>query len=75
MSMDAPAGVGQAALVHALDGAASPTAAPVLVAGEPVAVLAVGDPVDGPRDRDAAATDLKVLADALGAAYARIHGG
>lgn len=72
VSVETPSGVGQSALVHALGGSRAPTAAPILVAGEPVAVIAVGDPLDGLVARDIAAADLAQLADALGTAYARI---
>jgi len=69
LSADAPPGVGQSALVHALNGAKMPVAAPVLIGGNPVAILAVGDPIAGGGH----ASDLKVVADALGTAYKRIH--
>jgi hypothetical protein len=68
VSLETPAGVGQSALKHALNNAKAPAAAPILVAGQPVAILAVGDPIGG-HDHG----ELKVLADALGAAYQRIH--
>jgi hypothetical protein len=41
---------------------------PVIVENHVVALLAVGDPLDGPRD---SIPELDQLADALGAAYAR----
>jgi len=70
VSVETPNGVGQSALSHALNNAKTPAAAPVLVGGQPVAILAVGDPIIAP---DRAPSDLKQLADALGAAYQRIH--
>jgi hypothetical protein len=72
ISTEAPNGVGQAALTHALNGARSPAAAPVIVDGQAVAVIAVADPTEGPEARDAAAADLARLADVLGSAYKRI---
>jgi hypothetical protein len=72
VSIETPSGVGQSALAHALASPAAPAAAPVLVGGQPVAVIAVGDPIEGPKARDLAAADLAVLAEALGGAYARI---
>lgn len=72
VSVEAPNGVGQSALLHALGGARAPAAAPIMVGGQPVAVIAVGDPLDGPETRDFAAADLAQLAEALGTAYARI---
>lgn len=71
VSVEAPNGVGQATLTHALSGPAAPAAAPVIVGGQPVAVIAVGDPLDGPQARDAAAADLAMIAEALGSAYKR----
>ncbi len=70
VSIEAPAGVGQSALLHALNRPKMPAAAPILVAGQPVAVIAVSDPLDGPQE--IAAADLTMLAEALGAAYKRI---
>ncbi len=72
VSVEAPAGVGQSTLTHALGGPSSPAAAPVVVAGQAVAVIAVGDPLDGAQARDSAAADLAMLAEALGGAYKRI---
>lgn len=72
VSIEAPAGVGQSALTHALNGPRAPAAAPVVVNGQPVAVIAVADPVEGPHARDMAAADLAMLAEALGGAYKRI---
>jgi hypothetical protein len=72
VSVEAPNGVGQSALTHALGGARTPAAAPILVGGQAVAVIAVGDPLEGPAARDFAAADLAMLAEALGSAYTRI---
>jgi hypothetical protein len=44
----------------------------VIVKGQPVAVIAVGDPIEGAHARDFAAADLATLAEALGTAYNRI---
>lgn len=71
VTVEAPNGVGQATLTRALHGPSAPAAAPVLVGGQPVAVIAVGDPLDGPQARDTAAADLAAIADALGNAYKR----
>jgi len=72
VSVESPNGVGQSTLIYALGGSCVPAAAPILVGGQPVAVIAVGDPIDGPSARDGAAADLATLAEALGTAYARI---
>lgn len=72
VSVESPSGVGQSTLTYALGGSCVPAAAPILVGGQPVAVIAVGDPIDGPSARDGAAADLAALAEALGTAYARI---
>lgn len=72
VSVEAPNGVGQSSLIHALNGSRTPAAAPIMVGGQPVAVIAVGDPLEGPAARDLAAADLATLAEALGTAYARI---
>ncbi len=64
----AAVGPAQAGLKHALANASSPAAAPVLVKGLPVAVLAVGDPTGG----DDGLADLGKLADALGRAFERL---
>lgn len=72
VSVEVPAGVGQSALTHALNSPSAPAAAPVIVKGQPVAVIAVGDPIEGAHARDFAAADLKTLAEALGTAYNRI---
>ncbi len=72
VSVEAPSGVGQSALTHALGGSRTPAAAPIMVGGQPIAVIAVGDPLDGPGARDVAAADLARLAEALGTAYTRI---
>ncbi len=70
VSIETPSGVGQSALVHALNRPKTPAAAPILVGGQPVAVIAVADPIDGPQE--IAAADLAMLAEALGSAYKRI---
>jgi hypothetical protein len=72
VSIEAPAGVGQSALCHALNKPQAPAAAPIMVGGQPVAVIAVSDPIEGPQARDIAAADLALLAEALGSAYKRI---
>jgi len=72
VSIEAPSGVGQSALTHALNGSRAPAAAPIVVNGQPVAVIAVSDPLEGPQARDMAAADLAKLAEALGSAYKRI---
>ena len=61
-------GPAQAGLKHALANASAPAAAPVLVKGLAVAVIAVGDPTGG----DDGLADLGKLADALGRAYERL---
>ncbi len=68
----APIGPAQDALARALSGPLNPAAAPVLVGGRPVAVLAVGDPIQGTSDLERASADLAVLADSLGAVYERM---
>jgi hypothetical protein len=50
-----------------------PAAAPVLVAGHVVAVLAVGDPTEGAGAFEEATADLALVAEALSSAYERIH--
>lgn len=72
VSIEAPSGVGQSALAHALGKPQAPAAAPIIVGGQPVAVIAVSDPIEGPQARDIAAADLALLAEALGSAYKRI---
>jgi hypothetical protein len=72
VSIESPSGVGQSALTHALKGTRVPAAAPVVVNGHPVAVIAVSDPLEGPHARDMAAADLAQCAEALGSAYKRI---
>ncbi|HSD90419.1 MAG TPA: hypothetical protein VLB44_22985 [Kofleriaceae bacterium] len=74
VSMQIASGPAQDELAHALEGAEHPIAAPVSVKGQPVAVLVVGDPIDGESSLEEAAADLAVLAEALGAAYQRILG-
>jgi hypothetical protein len=49
-------------------------AAPVLVRGQPVAVLAVGDPIAGPGDVEDAIAALGKLAHLLGKAYELVTG-
>ena len=53
---------------------ASVTAAPVLVRGQPVAVLAVGDPIAGEGDVEDATAALGKLAHLLGKAYELVTG-
>lgn len=65
-----PSGAAQDTLMRALSGPTNPAAAPVIVGGNAVAVLAVGDPVEG--DLSTVARDLETLTEALGSAYARI---
>jgi hypothetical protein len=62
----------QEALIRALNGPAVPAAAPVVVGGQPVAVIVVGDPIDAETTVELAAADLGMLAEALGSAYTRI---
>jgi GAF domain-containing protein len=69
---EAPVSAAQDALVRALDGPGSTAAAPVLVGGTPVAVIAVGDPIDEETPPEEVVADLGLLADALGTAYQRI---
>jgi hypothetical protein len=71
VSVETPQGVGQSALSHALGGSRAPAAAPIIVGVQVVAVIAVGDPIDGVAARDLAAADLAALAEALATAYAR----
>jgi hypothetical protein len=73
VSVETPSGVGQSALSHALSGSRAPAAAPIIVDGQAVAVIAVGDPIDGVAARDFAAADLAALAEALGSTYARLR--
>jgi hypothetical protein len=70
VSAQRPSGVAQDTLARALSGPSNPAAAPVLVGGKAVAVLAVGDPVEG--DLANVVRDLETLTMALGSAYARI---
>jgi hypothetical protein len=72
VSVHAPVGPAQDALARALCGPVNPAAAPVLVSGRPVAVLAVGDPIQGTSDLERASADLATLADSLGAVYTRM---
>jgi len=56
-------------------GSQMPAAAPVLVQGNVVAVLVVGDPIDGRfKDEEAATAELGRLAQLLGTAWARVMG-
>ncbi len=72
ISIETPAGVGQSALSHALAGPSAPAAAPVIVGGQPVAVVVVGDPLDGAHARDLSTADLAGLAEALASTYTRL---
>lgn len=72
VSVHAPVGPAQDALARALCGPVNPAAAPVLVGGKPVAVLAVGDPIQGTSDLERASADLAVIAESLGAVYQRM---
>jgi hypothetical protein len=72
VSAERPVSPAQEALVRALGEPAMPAAAPVLVKGQPVAVIAVGDPIDRDTTIELAAADLGMLAEALGSAYQRI---
>ena len=72
VSAERPVSPAQEALVRALSEPATPAAAPVLVKGQPVAVIAVGDPIDRDTTVELAAADLGMLAEALGTAYQRI---
>jgi hypothetical protein len=63
-----PSSPAQRELCTALANAHRPVVTPVIVENHVVALLAVGDPLDGPRD---SIPELDQLADALGAAYAR----
>jgi hypothetical protein len=69
VSAESPATPAQSALSRALEDPVMPAAAPVLVGGLPVAVILVGDAIDGDAN---AAADLAMLAEALGTAYQRI---
>jgi hypothetical protein len=73
VSVQAPQGPAQDLLTRALVGPQHPAAAPVMVKGQPAAVLVVGDPIDS-EDFQVAAADLAMLAEALGTAYQRILG-
>jgi hypothetical protein len=72
VSVHAPVGPAQDALGRALRDPANPAAAPVLVGGKPVAVLAVGDPIHGTSDLERASADLAALAETLGTVYQRM---
>ena len=74
VSVQAPQSPAQDQLTRALVGPQHPAAAPVMVKGQPAAVLVVGDPLDGSEDFQIAAADLAMLAEALGSAYQRILG-
>lgn len=69
VSAEAPATGAQDSLRRALEHPKSIAAAPVVVGGQPVAVIVVGDAIDGDTN---AAADLAMLAEALGTAYQRI---
>jgi len=69
VSAEAPDTPAQEALARALSNPKTPAAAPVLVGGAAVAVIVVGDPIDGDAN---AAADLAMLAEALGTAYQRL---
>ena len=71
-SINAGNGPAQAALKHALAGAATPAVAPVFVRGIPAAAIAVGDPLGDPTD--AALAELGKVADLLGRTYERLLG-
>jgi len=62
----------QEVLMRALGGPSIPIAAPVIVGGTPVAAIVVGDALDGQSAIRAAATELGMLAEALGKAYQRV---
>lgn len=68
-STEVPASGAQEALSRALGSPRSMAAAPVLVGGQAVAAIVVGDPFDGPSQ---AGGELAQLAEALGSAYQRI---
>ncbi len=70
VSAQRPNGVAQDTLARALSGPTNPAAAPVLVGGKAVAVLAVGDPIEGNLTN--VVRDLEMITEALGSAYARI---
>jgi hypothetical protein len=55
-------------------GTAVPSAVPVLVGSNPVAVIVVGDPIHGFGETERSLLDLHRVATALGAAYQRIAG-
>lgn len=71
VSAVSPTTAAQFALAQALHNPSAVAAAPVLVGGQPVAVIAVGDTLDD-SDAGHAAADLAMLAESLGAAYQRI---
>jgi hypothetical protein len=73
VSVQTPQGPAQDQLTRALEGPAHPAAAPVMVKGQPAAVIVVGD-TTGDEDFQIAAADLAMLAEALGTAYQRILG-
>ena len=74
VSVQTPQGPAQDQLSRALEGPEHPAAAPVMVNGQPAAVLVVGDVLDSSEDFHVAAADLAMLAEALGTAYQRILG-
>jgi hypothetical protein len=69
VSAETPASAAQDVLVRALESPRTIAAAPVLVGGQPVAVIVAGDPIDTGTDEVA---ELGSLAEALGSAYQRI---
>lgn len=70
---EVPAGAVQDRLARVLGHPRAPAAAPVRIGARVALVLAVGDPIARPGDDEPAPLDeLERLADALGAAYARI---
>ncbi len=72
VSAEQPESPAQDALVRALGQPSTPAATPVLVKGQPVAVIAVGDPIGDDATVELAAADLGMLAAALGSAFQRI---
>lgn len=72
VSAEAPASPAQELLVRALNEPTGVAAAPVVVGGNAVAVIAVGDPIDRDSTGEHSAADLGMLAEALSSAYTRI---
>jgi hypothetical protein len=71
MTADRPGSPAQDALARALGEPGQLAAAPVLVSGQPVAVIVVGDVIDNNADTSAEA-DLGMLAESLSNAYTRL---